>query len=213
MAGATRVVMVQRHCQTHLNATGRYQSTSDPRLDDTGRAHARRIGRSLAGIDLGAIVTSPSTRAIETANLLIEGSGRADVDVPVRRDERLAELDLGPFEGQSVSGVEGPLAEEFAAWRSIDDHRTPHGVEPLEAVATRASAVVGALDARVSLLVGHAFTSRILLARLLGMPLPHHRLLKLDLGHMAILVAEAGRLRMMQLNVDSAAYVHHLLGS
>jgi uncharacterized phosphatase len=59
-----------RHGETEWNRERRIQGTTDIPLNDTGRAQARETGRLLAGRDWDLVVSSPLSRAHETATII-----------------------------------------------------------------------------------------------------------------------------------------------
>jgi broad specificity phosphatase PhoE len=85
----------------------------DVPLSETGRAQAHALGRWLATLPAGqrptAVLSSPFTRALTTAQLAAEPPG-----LPVRADERLRERDLGAFDGMTRVGIRGEYPQEAA---------------------------------------------------------------------------------------------------
>lgn len=59
-----------RHGETDWNRHGRLQGSSDVPLNDTGRAQAREAAHRLAASDWDVLVSSPLSRASETADLI-----------------------------------------------------------------------------------------------------------------------------------------------
>jgi probable phosphoglycerate mutase len=94
------MIYLIRHGQTEMNSVGRFQGRLDSPLTPLGEAQARRVGAQLASLaaELGGAWTidaSPLGRTRRTAELIA-----AEMGLPVRRhDERLAEVDFGPWEG------------------------------------------------------------------------------------------------------------------
>jgi broad specificity phosphatase PhoE len=86
---------------------------ADVPLSDTGHEQARALGRHLAGLEAGAqptcVVSSPYRRSADTAAAALEGAG---LDVPVLRDERLRERELGVFDGLTGAGIRAEHPEE-----------------------------------------------------------------------------------------------------
>jgi broad specificity phosphatase PhoE len=83
----------------------------DVELSDTGRAQAAALGRYLASLPEDerptAVLSSPFTRALATAQLATQGLG-----VRVRTDERLRERDFGAFDGMTGAGIRQQFPDE-----------------------------------------------------------------------------------------------------
>ena len=89
---------ITRHGQTDWNMDHRLQGQSDIPLNDTGRAQAVSCGEALRGAGIELIMTSPLSRAKETAHILNRYLG----EVPIICDELLMERCFGKLEGQSM---------------------------------------------------------------------------------------------------------------
>jgi uncharacterized phosphatase len=118
----THLVLV-RHGQTDWNLESRIQGSSDIPLNETGRRQARDAGRILAAESWDAIVSSPLSRALETAEIIAAEVGIATVTT----EPALRERAYGAAEGLTGSEVE----ERFPA-----GVRVP-GRESREQVVTR----------------------------------------------------------------------------
>ena len=88
------MIVLLRHGQTTWNRAGILIGQRDIPLDAGGHQEARRVVRSLTGID--AIYSSPLSRCQETAAILAEATG-AEIVI----DERLCEIDMAPHEGKT----------------------------------------------------------------------------------------------------------------
>lgn len=106
-----------RHGETDWNLHGRLQGSSDIPLNDTGRGQAREAAHELAGRTWDLLVSSPLSRAAETADIIGEHLG-------IERSatyQELAERHYGAAEGYTDY-------EAYFEW--------PHGMYPgLEARA------------------------------------------------------------------------------
>jgi len=112
-----------RHGQTALSVDKRFCGTSDPPLTPEGLAQARAAARRLARRgDLAAIVSSPLTRARETA----DAAGLA-LGLPVQLDDGLAETDFGDWEGYTFAEVRERWPAELDAWLASVDVAPPYG--------------------------------------------------------------------------------------
>lgn len=125
----TQTLYLVRHGRTALNAEGRLRGLADPPLDAVGVEQAFALGRALARVRPGRVLSSPLQRAVHTGRLIAEAAG-----VACTPDPRFNDRDYGPWTGHLQ-------AEVVAEWGTVD---AAPGVEPIEQVLTR---VLPALDA------------------------------------------------------------------
>jgi len=159
---ARRVTLV-RHGQTERSAVGMYSGQLDVPLTATGREQAQHTARALAGTGIDAVITSPLVRARDTAQAIADAAG-----VTLTVDERLVEVDYGPFEGLDRDGARAAFGQAFEDWRADPFGSPVPGMEPLPAALARARA--GTADALAAhdhpVLVGHQGILRIVLVAL-----------------------------------------------
>jgi broad specificity phosphatase PhoE len=183
-----RLILV-RHGVTVWNTEGRYTTRSDIPLSAAGIEQARATAVALASEGVDRIICSPLSRARETAEIIAAAQTRGAPAVVL--DERLTEIDAGPFEGLTAAEINaGPLAEAHTLWHSDTDPVTPAGAETLESARSRAAAFfadAGALDG-TTLAATHGSLARVLVASVvLGAPPPAHRRLWLDNCHWVVI--------------------------
>lgn len=89
-----------RHGQTDWNLEGRIQGHTDIPLNATGRAQAAAAAARLVGAGVTRAVTSPLSRARETAEIVADHLG-----VPLEIDADLKERAFGAFEGRLLAEV------------------------------------------------------------------------------------------------------------
>jgi probable phosphoglycerate mutase len=136
---ATRIILV-RHGETALTAQGRYSGRGDVPLSQQGEAQAMAAGGRVAGIarEVTAVVSSPLSRCVRTAELIAAGVG--GVGVTVMPD--LIECDFGEWEGLTFAEAQEGWPEAMNAW--LDSPKVaPPGGESFETVAKRARAALG----------------------------------------------------------------------
>jgi len=155
-----RQIWLVRHGETEWARLGRHTGRTDIPLTDVGREQALALGRRLAGHRFDLVLTSPLSRAAETASL----AGFADAAL----EPNLMEWDYGAHEGRTSAAIR----DDFDAW-TIWSGPWPKG-ETVDAVGARADRVLArCLDATVtgdSLLFAHGHLLRILAARWLRQP-------------------------------------------
>lgn len=143
-----------RHGETDWNAQGLSQGNVDIPLNPVGVAQARAAAALLANRGVRSIVSSPLSRAHDTALMAAEVVNR-----PIALDPELKENSFGVMEGQL-------MAEWFNDW--VDGSNTPEGAEPfvdLRARATRAINRALELESPV-LVVAHGALFRALRAEM-----------------------------------------------
>ena len=135
---STDQLIFVRHGETDWNRVLRLQGHTDTPLNAIGRRQAARNGRALAGILAGRemrCLCSPLSRARETADIVVASAGRSDI--AVETDKRLMEIAYGAWEGLTlpevlVSDPQGYKRREIEKWKF-----TPPSGESYEALAAR----------------------------------------------------------------------------
>ena len=117
-----------RHGETDWNARGWSQGNVDIPLNPVGIAQAHAAAAQLQGRGIRSVVSSPLSRALDTARAVAGPMG-----LPVRTEDGLREVSFGVQEGQPMGGW-------FDDW--VDGHFTPEGAETFEALQARGVAAV-----------------------------------------------------------------------
>lgn len=113
-----------RHGETDWNVDNRYQGSTDIPLNEIGRQQAAALAEAMRGEEWDHIVSSPLSRAIETAEAVAGAIGISRDDIVP--DARAMERSYGDAEGLT-------LAEREQVWPGGD---WP-GLEDWESVAVR----------------------------------------------------------------------------
>lgn len=92
-----------RHGQTFLNKYHRIQGWADAQLTDKGIKDAKKAGKNLSKINFDCAYSSDTTRARETAKIIL-ANNQAKVDNPVEM-MGLREENFGYFEGNDTEQV------------------------------------------------------------------------------------------------------------
>ena len=158
-----RTVTLVRHGQTERSKLSVYSGRLDVPLTDVGREQALRAAQKLVGAGVDGVITSPLVRARDTAQAIADATG-----APLRVDERLIEVDYGPFEGLDRDGARARLGQVFEDWRADPFGAPVPGMEPLGDALQRArDAIADVLAAHESpVVVGHQGILRIVLVAL-----------------------------------------------
>lgn len=118
-----------RHGETDWNAQGLSQGRTDIPLNTVGLAQAERAARTLQGLGIATIVSSPLSRARATAEVVAGTLG-----LPIAAfDDDLREMNFGEQEGR-------PMGDWYDDW--IAGTYTPERAEPFPALLARAVAAV-----------------------------------------------------------------------
>ena len=118
MSGPGTRLVLWRHGRTGFNAQHRFQGRRDVPLDEIGLAQARAAAPHLAALGPAAIISSPLSRALGTAEALAGLTG-----LPVERDGRLVEVDVGDWAGLTPAEAGVARADGRAPWGEDDDFR------------------------------------------------------------------------------------------
>ena len=126
------MLYIMRHGQTAMNKAKTLQGRSDYPLNEAGENQAAAAGAWLAGegIVFDRVYSSPLVRAVQTARLVAG-------DVPVQTEERLIEMDYGPYEGMDLTK---PAPEIITFFSDFVNNPAPEGMEPLGSVVERLGA-------------------------------------------------------------------------
>jgi broad specificity phosphatase PhoE len=170
-------LLLTRHGHTDRSEPEQYLGQHvEAALSERGRASAARLAERLADVKIDRIVSSPMTRAVETAHIVARGRG-------VEVDARLAELDYGAWEGLTVDEIERRFPGQFEQYDADPAGHRVGGGESGRQVARRLGRLVGELvdwaeadgGGLCCLLVGHSSVNRVLLAMLLEVELRDYR--------------------------------------
>lgn len=140
-----------RHGLSELNVKGLYAGHTDTPLTDEGRAQAKKAGQAAKNLRIDLIVSSPLSRALETAQI-----AAAEIGYPLDKivvDDRLIERHFGQLENQPYSP------------HHTEEHRHQKGAEPSDKLIARARAAldwIEAQDADNVLVVSHGSSGRAL---------------------------------------------------
>jgi probable phosphoglycerate mutase len=176
-----RQVWLARHGETEWSSLGRHTGRTDVPLTGPGREQARQLGERLQSRPFALVLSSPLSRAAETARL----AGFGDRLV---LDPDLQEWDYGEHEGRRTDEIR----EDYPGW-TIWRGPWPGG-EQIDEVAARADRVVErlrAVDGDV-LVFAHGHLLRILAARWLGLPPQSGGMLALSTATISLLGWERG---------------------
>ena len=124
------MIYIIRHGKTELNKAKVLQGRSNFPLNEEGILQAREAAELLGDVSFSRVFSSPLTRAVQTAEIL------APHIKPVI-DERLIEMDYGPYEGADLTHLPPEVLTFFS---DFVHNPAPDGMEQLSSVVERAGA-------------------------------------------------------------------------
>ena len=122
------MIYIIRHGKTELNKANVLQGRSNHPLNEEGVEQAKKAAENLREIHFDHVFSSPLIRAVETAEIVCP-------DMKPVIDERLIEMDYGPYEG---SDLQNPSPEVIAFFMDFAHTPAPEGMEQLSSVVSRA---------------------------------------------------------------------------
>ncbi len=169
-------LVLVRHGETEWTLSGQHSGRTDVPLTEAGRRQVGSVAPKLAGRSFAVVLSSPLSRAWDTAALV----GFAD---RAERSDDLTEWDYGDYDGVTTAEIR----RDRPGWTVWADG-VPNG-ESVDDVGRRADRVVArARDADGDvLLFSHGHFLRILAARWVGLAPADGRRLSLDPGSVSVL--------------------------
>ena len=127
-----KMIYFIRHGETEENRSFRLQGRKEIPMNANGIAQAKSAGKWFRDhhIVFTHVFSSPSGRAVQTAQLAAPG-------IAIQTDERLLEMDYGPYEGADLMN---PSAELQAFFADFVHQPAPQGMEQLTDVVRRTGA-------------------------------------------------------------------------
>jgi probable phosphoglycerate mutase len=165
-------ILLARHGETRWNAEGRYQGQVDVPLSEVGDAQAQLLGERLREVQIDRALSSPLSRSRRTAELAL-GPQRVGM---LQLDPGFAEIAHGTWEGLLASEIGAMDGARLRAWREAPESVLMPEGESLQHVLDRAwpaleRACAGLGPDDTLLVVAHDAVNRVLLCRILGLPL------------------------------------------
>jgi len=200
-------ILLVRHGESQHNASGdRLSGLTDVPLTTRGRNQATALGGLLSRFEVGAVYSSPLSRARETAGFALPGSSDH-----VRIANCLIELDYGVYEGTPSSSLteDDPIVElwqrspgtlVFPEGGSVADH-AHEALRGLLSIAERETEDVIAC-------FSHKTTIRLIVAGVIGLPLDYFRRIPCDNASITTLTYSEAGLTLVSLNICSDVYAN-----
>lgn len=174
--GRQGTLTLVRHAETEWSLSGRHTGHTDVPLTDGGRDRARALADKLSERSFDRVLTSPLSRASETAELVGFPQAAHDVD--------LIEWDYGDDEGLTTPQIRAQRDSDWLLWRD-----GAAGGELAADVGARVDRVIERVtaDDRDALIFAHGHVLRVLAARWLQQPADFGARLVLATGTVSVL--------------------------
>ena len=188
-------IYIIRHGETDANARGVLSGWTDTPLNENGRRLAVLTGRGMGPLRFDACISSPLSRAWETAELVLRETGNGNL--PIASEPRIKEINFGTLEGMKITDAAAQL-------HFTDPFKMPRcpGGEDIAMVCRRTQEFLWELSARedigTCLVATHGCALRGMLNFLYATPTDYWH------GHVPyncavnILEAEGGRIRLVE---------------
>ena len=122
------MIYIIRHGKTELNKSNVLQGRSNYPLNDEGIKQAEDAAQILKDVTFDYVFSSPLIRAVRTAEIVVPNSS-------IQIDERLIEMDYGPYEGTDLKNPSPEIRKFFS---DFVHNEAPEGMEQLSYVVDRA---------------------------------------------------------------------------
>ena len=193
-----KLIYLARHGDIGLGNDRRYIGRSDMPLSDLGKKQAILLKEKFCKVTLDNIYCSDLERSQQTAEIIAS----AHKITPVARAE-LRELNMGTWEGELFSTIRAKHPQEFKKrGENIVHYRLPGG-ESFSDCSNRVSSVFESLaqsDETTILIIGHASVNRVILCRVLGIPLDNIFRLEQSYGCLNLICKKGSEYRLKFLN-------------
>jgi broad specificity phosphatase PhoE len=161
-----------RHGETLYNSAGRIQGQLDSQLSPLGRQQCQAVAEALASLAIDAVISSPLSRALESAQSIAER-----LKLRVEIEPRLIEINAGIFQGLSWDDIDRQFPSEAIRWRSQDpDYRIPGGESRRDLMIRSRDAFCAIREAgyRQAIVVAHGGSLSAAFKSLLEIPAQHN---------------------------------------
>ena len=148
------ILYVVRHGETIWNHEHKVQGITDIPLTDKGKEEAKELQELVKSLNIDVVISSPLTRARETAKILVASS------LPINTDDRIKERDWGLNEGADIDTV-----DKWDCWDVILNTKVQN-IEPIQDFMYRVSDFIEDIKTRYKdknvLVVTHSAVSRVI---------------------------------------------------
>jgi len=182
---------VVRHGETEQSQEEIFRGKKDISLNKVGKEQAARIGSFFTDKDIDRILSSPLTRAMDTAYCI---SGV--INVPTEAVEELVDMNFGIWEGRTLKEVKSLYPQEFEIWTKSPQRLSLKNGESLTVVRKRVAKTFKKLLSKEQsniVLVTHRVICKLIILCFLNLPSSHFWDIKCDPGSITLFEKEDNR--------------------
>ena len=189
-------IYLVRHGETDWNQAGLLQGQTDIALNDQGLEQAREAAERLKEVPFEIAFCSPLIRAKRTAETII-----GDRKITLIADERLRELNFGPWEGVDIRTIKDADSQPFT---NPVSYVPPEGAESFAQLYKRSGEFVDQVllplegTYETVLVVAHGGVNRSILNPVLNIPVDDFWRMHMGNCATAILDCTDGKLSMLE---------------
>ncbi len=183
--GNTRIILV-RHGECRGNIENRFRGRKDYPLNSTGLKQAEDLAENVSSLKPDKIISSPLTRAKQTARAIAEKLGN-DFETL----DGFNNISLGSWEGRLKTEIEMEFPDMWNTWMNypeelkIDDGETLHQTQ--KRALDSLNQVVEENRGKTILIVSHRTTLKPLIAACIGINAPYFWKIHIDTASYSIL--------------------------
>lgn len=196
-------IYLVRHGETAWNQAGLLQGQTDIDLNAQGFAQAAEAAERLRGVPFEIAFCSPLLRARHTAETIV-----GDRKIPLTTDERLRELNFGPWEGVDIRTIKDETSQPFT---NPGSYVPPEGAESFAQLYARSGEFVKQVllplegTYETVLVVAHGGVNRSILNPVLNIPVSDFWQLHMGNCATAILECRNGKLTVLEYTDSPSA--------
>jgi len=202
-------VILVRHGETEWNRREIFRGRADVKLNRRGRDQARALSLALEERDLGAVYSSPLSRAVETAEAVAEPHG-----MPTEIEDGFVDFDYGLWQGLPHAEVRQRYPRMHRDWVERPHTVRMEGGESLRMVRRRAmQALMRVVDKHQDetvAIVAHRVVNKVVLCAVLELDNSHFWRIQQDTCALNVFQWSHGRFVIRLLN--DTCHLKHVSG-
>ena len=196
-------IYLVRHGETDWNQAGLLQGQTDIDLNAQGFAQAEEAAERLREVPFEIAFCSPLIRARHTAETIV-----GDRKIPLTTDERLRELNFGPWEGVDIRTIKDKNSQPFT---NPGSYIPPEGAESFAQLYARSGEFVEQVllplegTYETVLVVAHGGVNRSILNPVLQIPVSDFWRVHMGNCATAVLECREGKLTVLEYKDSQSA--------